>query len=282
MNTKRLFVILIAVAFALIVLISCVAVFSVKKVNVEFSVASDTDISAVEETLNEYVGKNLLFLKVKDVEEALKEHYKLKVIHIEKQYPNVLNVKLEERRETYYLEHGEKVYFLTEEGFVLNVIDKSDFEGNTDRDKIALKIKTIDMNVDNGVLTESDATLQGTAIGDTVTMQGDIILSTIFKLAKSVNLTDCIKELRVEKIINGSVVAFRDMVITTYTGVKIRIMDVDKRGEEKIKKAFLEYDNASTDYIKTYKYIIASVKTDGSVSVGWSTVDLSPFDVGQR
>ncbi len=278
MNTKRLLVILIAVAFALVLIFSCITVFSVKKVDVEFSVASDTDVCAVEQTLDKYLGKNLLFLKVSEVEDALKEHYQLKVLHVEKQYPNVLSVKLEERRETYYLEHGDNVYTLSEEGFVLNTTDKNQFNAGDDREKITLKIKTVNMNIEDATLTESDADLVGTTIGSTISLQGDEFLSTVFSLAKKVNLTDCIKELKVEKIVNGTVVVCRDVVITTYTGVKIRVMNADERGEDKIGKAFTKYDSAPTDYIKTFDYIIASV-SEGTVTAEWSTVDFSPFDL---
>ncbi|MBQ8427394.1 MAG: FtsQ-type POTRA domain-containing protein [Clostridia bacterium] len=274
MNTKRLSVILIAVAFTLVVLFSCVAVFSVKKVDAEFAVASGTDVSEVEKTLDKYLGKNLLFLKTEDIENALKEHHLFKVLNIEKQYPNVLKIKLEERRETYYLEHDEKVYVTTSEGFVLKVIDKAEYQGNTERDKITLKVKKID--IDGGTPSERDAMLDGAQIGETISMQGDEFLSTVFKLAKKVNLTDCIKELAVEKIVNGTVVFARDIVITTYTGVKIRIMDADNKGEEKIEEAFIKYDGASTDYMKTFNYILASV-AQGKAVAEWSEIDNSPL-----
>ena len=276
MNIKKLAVILIAVAFSLIVLFSCVALFSVKEIEVDFAVADDTDISAVQDTLDGYLGKNLMFLKTEELKDALKDYHYMEVLSIKKAYPNVLKIKIEERRETYYIEHGEKVYVTTAEGFVLNVIDKSEYTGNTEREKITLKIKEINL-VDK---TEKDALISGNEIGNTIALSNDEFLGQVFEMAKSVHLTDCIKELKVEKAVLGTVVAAKDVVITTYTGVKIRVIKADEQGLEKIEKAFNEYDNASTDYKKTFDYILVlkSEEQDnkGEIIVEWSSTDNNP------
>ncbi len=272
MNTKKLATILIAVAFALIVLFSCMALFSLKEIKVDFAVAEDTDTSDVQETLNEFLGKNLMFLKTSEVINALKDYHYMEVLSVEKSYPNVLKVKIEERREIYYLEHAEKVYVTTSEGFVLNSLDKSEYVSNTERDKITLKITEIDLEND----TEKDALLTGNAVGETIALSGDDFLTQVFEMAKTVQLTDCIKELKVEKAVLGTVVATRDVVITTYTGVTIRIMNADEQGLDKIKKAFIEYDNASTDYIKTFDYIHAFLSNEGEILTEWSPTDNAP------
>lgn len=274
MNTKKISVILIAVAFTLIVMFSCVAIFSVKEIEIEFAVADQTDITDVKDTLNSYLGKNMLFIKAGEIESSLKEHHYMKVISIEKQYPNVLKLKIEERKETYYVELDDKVYVTTAEGFVLNIIDKAEYLENTERNKITLQIKEIDIS--GNVAVEKDAELKGCEKGDTLAMAGDEFLSTVFELAKKVNLSDCIKELKIEKIVSGTAVGARDLVVKTHTGVTIRIMDADKRGVEKIEKAFDAYENATTDYVKTFNYILASV-SQGEVVVEWSPTDSSPL-----
>ena len=273
MNTKRLAVILIAVAFVLIVMFSGIAIFAVKKIDVEFAVADDTDVSDVKNELEKYLGKNLMFLKTEDVFEALSDFHYMQVLSVEKSFPNVLKVSVEERREIYYLEHADKVYVTTAEGFVLKVLDANEFGGNTERDKITLKISQINLADDK----ESDVELSGNQVGSIVEIKDDAFLSTVFEMAKSVKLTDCIKELKVQKTVNGSVVAARDILITTYTGVKIRLFDADNNGLEKIERAFVEYDNSSTDYKKTFNYIL-TYESNGQIVVEWSPVDNSPLD----
>ena len=256
---------------------------------IEFAVAEETDVSKVEKTLDAYVGKSLLFINTDDIKEVLKEYHYMEVLSIEKHFPNVLKLKIEERRETYYLEHGDNVYVTTADGFVLEVLSKSDYKGNTERDKITLKLKRLELEEDETFSTH-DVTLEGAQVGSTISMFEDEFLSTVFELAKKVNLTDCIKELKVEKITNDTVVVARDLVITTYTGVTIRVKDADVRGEEKITRVFAEYDNASTDYKKTFDYIMVYVETVegdtgedgeteevGDIVVQWSPMDNSPI-----
>ena len=52
MQTKRISVILIAIAFMLVVLFSCVGLFSVKKVEVNFAVSEQTDSESIQATLD--------------------------------------------------------------------------------------------------------------------------------------------------------------------------------------------------------------------------------------
>lgn len=280
MNTRKLTVILIAVAFSLIVVFSCVAIFSVKKVEVDYAVAEETNVAEIQQTLNGYLGKNLLFLNEEDVIDALKDFHYMKVLSVSKSFPNVLKVQLEERREIYHVTSSEKVYITTAEGFVLDCIDKAEYQGNAERDKITMVISEIDPT--NGV--EKHASLSGTAIAQNLSITGDEFLSQVFDMAKAVHLTNCIKEIKVERIAHESFVAGRDVLITTYTGVKIRIKNADKNGLEKIEQAFSSYDKSSTDYKKTFDYIIAidlEINGESLINITWSPKDNSPLNSGQ-
>jgi hypothetical protein len=283
MNTKKIAVILIAVAFALVTLFSCFMLFSVKEVRVDYSVADDTDVSNVEKTLNGYLGRNLLFLNVGEVAYVLKEQHYMEVVSVQKQYPNVLSIKIEERRETYCVEDENSVYVTTEKGFVLDVIDKADWTGNTDRERITLQLKNIEIPSQGEQVSETYIPLTGTSCGQTLAIENSDFLATVFELAKKVNLTDCIKEMKVEVIGKGSYVDGRDIVITTYTGVTIRIKDADERGEEKMLKAFeFEADGELlTDYQKTTGYIWVDVievgENAGQVKAYWNKTDISPI-----
>ena len=61
MNVKRLSAILIAITFCIVVLISLVELFSIKKVEAQFFVVSE-NVESAQSVLDEYEGKNLLFL----------------------------------------------------------------------------------------------------------------------------------------------------------------------------------------------------------------------------
>lgn len=270
MNTKRLAVILIAVAFTLVLLFSCVALFSVKEIEVDFAVSEETDTKSVQETLDKYLGKNLMFVDTEEVKSTLKDYQYMEVLSVEKKFPNVIKVKIEERRETYYLEHGENVYVTTADGFVLNVIEKSAYQGNVEWDKITLRV--VDVDLSDETKSEQDADLTGKKIGETVSIVGDEFLGQVFEMAKSVKLTDCIEEIKVERVVNGAIIGAKDVVINTRTGVKIRIMDADNLGMEKMRRAFVEYDNASTDYVKTFNYILVGI-SNGEIVPEWSPID---------
>jgi hypothetical protein len=283
MNTKRIAVILIAVAFALVTLFSCFMLFSVKEVRVDYSVADDTDVSNVEKTLNGYLGRNLLFLNVGEVANVLKDQHYMEVVSVQKHFPNVLSVKIEERRETYCVEDENNVYITTEKGFVLDVIDKADWTGNTDRERITLQLKNIEIPSQGEQVGETYIPLTGTNCGQTLAIENSDFLATVFELAKKVNLTDCIKEMKVEVIGKGSYIDGRDIVITTYTGVTIRIKDADEFGEEKMLKAFeFETDGELlTDYQKTTGYIwvddVEVGEDAGQVKSYWNKADISPI-----
>ena len=74
MRTKKTMVILIATVFAFVLLFSCILLFSIKKVNAEFSVATDINTQEIEQRLTEYCGENLLFFDTQEIEELIKEY----------------------------------------------------------------------------------------------------------------------------------------------------------------------------------------------------------------
>ena len=55
-----------------------------------------------------------------EVVESLKHNYKIEILSVKKQFPNVLNVEIKERREIYYVESGGVVYVATEDGFIID------------------------------------------------------------------------------------------------------------------------------------------------------------------
>ena len=242
MNTKKIAVILIAIAFTLIAIFSFIGLFSVKKVNVDFSVSANTDTGEVQRVLDTALGANLLFYNTEDLKSVLKDYHYLEVLSVDKQFPNQINVSIKERREVYYIINGSTVYVLTADGFVLNSFDASAFDGDVLRDKIMLSFDGIGVeNIELGKTSKTD---------------NDQAISAVFEIAKQVNLTDCIKSIAVEKVDGFSDVF--DAKFTTYSGVSIFVQDVlYSKSSLQFINAFNAYDKLNSDFMKCSGQILA-------------------------
>lgn len=247
MKLKKVSTILIAVMFMIVVVISCIGLFSVKKVDVDFTVSATADVERIQSKLDKFLGVNLLVFDEQEVLLALQDEPYFEVISVEKKYPNVLNVCIKERVEVYYLEYQGEFYIMTEDGFVVNKV----IDNPSSRDKIYLQLDGISIN--------------NIAIGNYLDTDNNQTISTALEMAKSVNLTDCIKTLKV--FVRGS--ESPDVTFETYTGVKIEISYADDDGILKTQKAFEAYDKHANDYEKTFSHIIAN-KVDGEIKVHWS------------
>ena len=250
MNTKRIVLILIAIAFLLIAVFSLVGLFAIKKVEVDFAVSEDREVESIQTLLDGYNGKNLMFLNIDDVKDTLKGYHYLEVLSVDKQYPNVLKVSLKERREVYYVDFDGKTFVMNENGFVL-----------AQKDYVESR-NVIKLTLGDGVsITEIKE-------GSVIKTDNDALLSAVFSMAKSVNLTDCIKSISVKKIDGYDTVY--DTVFNSFTGVEICVEDTLVNGAEKVSKAFTVYDEYLTDYQKTYGAIQAYLQQDGQYKVTYN------------
>lgn len=240
MNAKKLVVILIAFAFSLIMIFSCVALLAVKKIQIDFNVSSYSSNQGefssqtseeVQKLLNEYIGVSLLSIDAEQVEQKLVVHPKLEMVEVVKKFPNVLCVSLKERREVYKLEYNEKVYILDEFGFVLT----DDGKTTQGTSLISLSFANVDISkIEVGKKIEIEKDLEGN------------ILSTTFNIVKSVGLADCIEKISLKDTTSGYDLSFK-----TRTGTDINIIDIMEDGSIKTQKAFEIYDTEATDYEKS-------------------------------
>ena len=240
MNAKKLVVILIAFAFSLIMIFSCVALLAVKKIQIDFNVSSYSSNQGefasqtseeVQNLLNEYLGVSLLSIDAEQVEQKLIVHPKLEMVEVVKKFPNVLCVNLKERREVYKLEYNEKVYILDEFGFVLT----DDGKTTQGTSLISLSFANIDISkIEVGKKIEIEKDLEGN------------ILSTTFDIVKSVGLADCVEKISLKDTTSGYDLSFK-----TRTGTDIKIFDIMEDGSIKTQKAFEIYDTEATDYVKS-------------------------------
>ncbi|MBR2871184.1 MAG: FtsQ-type POTRA domain-containing protein [Clostridia bacterium] len=264
MKAKRLFVISLAAICALAILLSVFFIFTVKDVKTTYAVGESTDVSKIEKVLDGYVDKNLLFIDTEDIRNDLEKFPYFEILSIEKDFPNVINVKLKERREIYYINYAEKVYLLDQNGFVLNALTVSEFNSlGKAQSLISLSLKGVNVT--------------SMSVGSTLVTDDESFVKTVFEMAVSVNLTDCVNTIIIDKTIesNGEVLISednKDAYFITNTGVEIAVRKVNERGEEKVVKAFESYDNA-LDYYKTFDTIEVYLTDVGEIKVNWTVKD---------
>lgn len=245
MNTKKFIVFFMAIAFIIVVLFSVAGIMTVQEIDVDYKVLSystngedkiNQTTENVQNLLDEFMGSNLLFLDVRKVENALKVHPRLDVLSIEKKFPNVINIQIQERREVYSFSDGSgKEYILNEQGYILS--DSGEQNQN---------INIIELSFDN-------VTVLPTSVGEKLKIENDVygqIMDNIFDISQKVGLADCIDSIRIKDYTNGYDVFFK-----THTGVEIHIVDMNIDGEKKTKKAFEIYDTMASDYQKRFGQI---------------------------
>ncbi len=244
MNTKKITVILIAIAFGLVVLFSCVGLLSIKKVEVKYAVSENRlDTDQVQKSLDAFLGKNLLFLDVNDVKSAIDNQPYMEIISIEKKYPNVLLMNIRERKETYRIEDGNKTYILNEQGIILNDTGELKQGGSViDLSFIAFRNtpnSTLKINVESAV------------VGEKIVTTNDEVVYKTLEIAEQVGLADCISKIFIEDCTGNEY----DVSFETHTGAKIYVVDVMNGGERKSLTAFNVYDTLASDYQKRFGLI---------------------------
>ncbi len=258
MRTGKLMAILIAFAFIFVAIISCVILFSVKEVRVSYAVAEETDVSSVSKKFDAFIGKSLVFLDLQDVETSIDDP-SLKVVSVDKQFPNVLTVKVEQRREVYKFLYDGKIFTADEQGFVFHSYN---YDGGDVSDR-----QTINLNFENVQIGTVE-------VGKYLKTTDDELLKVVYDMAKAVDLTDRVKSISIVNTTlegNPHIVVMRSAEFVTYTGVRVLIENAYEYGKERIVAAFNAYDNSS-DYVKTFDVIRAFRITEtGEIKVVFSS-----------
>lgn len=252
MLNKRLIIIILSCIFATVMVAVGFFSLSVNDVTVEYVLCRESgeQVERIEEGLKSFEGKNLIFTDKEEIRTIIEEDPYMQCVSIEKKFPGKISVKVVERRETYMFSYSDKTYLSDENGFVL-----AEYNGEQRRDLIRL-----DFN---------DVELLSVEIGKNLETDCDEGLKTAFEIAKTVNLTDCIKTMTVEdKQIQT------DVIFDTYTNVRIRIIDCSVMGIEKAQKAFGVYDSEQSDYVKSFNELQAYLENGEPVAV-WTRYEVS-------
>jgi hypothetical protein len=254
-SLKSLLIILIFAVFIGVLVLSYFLLTTVRKVEVRFVVAGNTDIVAVQKELDKNLGKNINFINDADIQKTVSEFGYIELVSIERVFPNVLKIAVKERVEAYSVVEGETVYVLSDEARLLKTVSKSDFV-NAD--------KLIELDMGDVVITEK---IEGQVIKTT----NDELLTSVLDTVRETSLTTGIKSIKLVQYAAQS--EFSDIEVQMRTGVKICIYEAEDRGTEKLKAALSEYDSATGDFEKVSGTIYAWYDdASGKVEVSWSGV----------
>lgn len=255
MKNKKLIISIISVVFAVVVICLAVSVFTVKQVDVKFTFsANNVETTEINSSMDGFVGKNLLFLDTKDISNELEKNPYIEVLNVEKKFPNIVEVSVKERREIYSVTFSGKTYITDMNGLVL--CEKNPEKTYGEHELINLELKNI--------------TVEELTVGKVIKTNADSFLSTAFEISKSVDLTDSVKTLKVEKRFSGTDNLY--LSFETYSGVNIVINKAEEKGQEKALMGFSVYDTETDDYVKSFNTIEVNMLVGGSIRATWTTL----------
>nr|MBO4518278.1 hypothetical protein [Clostridia bacterium] len=251
-NVKKFAIISVAAAFCIAVIVSCVFLFSVKKVSADFTVYGDSQAEQIQKDLDRFTGKSLLFLDKDDVYKVCDKYPYYQITSVEKSFPNVLKVRVVKRVEAFKIVSGGSVFVIDSEGVILNDTGETEYPGNV----IPIELKTVD--------------IERAVVGEKIKTTDDALLCAIIKSAGDLGLSDLVESVEIDDKDTR-----RNAVITTNTGVSVVVWDVEDFGGEKIAKAFETYETLG-DYEKTVCWITAYRENGGEIKAKWTA--FSPFE----
>ena len=245
MKKNKILIAMLLSVFAVVMVISVFMMFTVKKVEVDFTVYTNTDKTiSLQEQFNQFTGKNLVFFDITSVEEKVDVGPEFEITSVEKSFPNVIKVKVSERKARFSLEFGGKTYVISDQGYVLREMQEDE--------------NLLEITLSNVVANEP-------VLGQKLSSDHDEDLYNALNLAAIDGVVDASKEMTVEYV--GK--TMRSVVFLTKTDVKIRIPMALEYGSQKTQAGFDAYFNEDSDYIKSYNEIRVDVQQDGSLKVVW-------------
>ena len=254
MKEKKIYLILIVVLFFIAVLSCFYFTFNISKVEISFSVNEQAELDEITEELNEIKGKNLICFDEEEIVSKVKEFEYFELISVSKSYPATVRIEIKERREIFAIKDNGQVFVVSENGYIFNVYEQSYFEQNN-------TLKLIDLELEGITIFSEEK-------GDYLKTDNPVFMSSVFEMAKKIELTDCVKS--IEAV---SAVEKKNVVFKTFTGVEIVVYDSDDEGLRKIADQFDKYEGLS-DYQKAYGYIyITKLADTGEIRATWSEVN---------
>lgn len=125
MKHKRLLIISTCLVFVMVCVLCFKELFTVKDINVEYLVTSSGVNEEVYSLVEEYKGRSIFTVDVDEIKNKITSNHYLKVLSIEKKYPNEILISLIERSEKYYYVADDAVYYFDDEFFTVRRSDSA-------------------------------------------------------------------------------------------------------------------------------------------------------------
>ncbi len=257
MKYKRLLLFVTSMIFISAFIICLFALFKTAEIYIDVTSVANSNENIeekVKSVCDKKQGENLLFLSIEDLESQLNSQSGyLKVVKIEKEFPNKLHVKVEERVEKFAFYYGDSYYMLDEEMHIL--AKKATNENNIDKNKnILLNFSIADIDETSisvgknlNIYDKTTLTYVNETFNKLFLRRGDI---------SSVSVT-----VKMDKHF------FRRLTLTMREGMVINIDKANERTSEKIDKALEFYDNSSNKG-DTLEYYVNVLIGTGEINVG--------------
>ena len=123
MKHKRLLIISTCLVFLMICVLCFKELFTVKDINVEYLVTSNGVNEEVYSLVEKYKGKSIFSIDAEEIKNEITSNRYLKVLSIEKKYPNEILINVIERSEKYYYVADDAVYYFDDEFFTVRKAD---------------------------------------------------------------------------------------------------------------------------------------------------------------
>ena len=264
MKHKRLITIFVITIFALISIFTIFSVYTIDFVNVKFNVSDNGKNSAdvIEDKLSKWEGKNLLFVDEDEIVEELKSYTYFEVIAVKKDYPNVLNVVINERKARYIVEFEGEEYVLSSDGFVL---EKAPNENSS-----LIKLNVDDVKVGNRF------SFDDVRVGNYISSTDDNSIKALFDIMNVEGFSDFVTEVDIYWTADDDLStpnkneANQTLSIKTSTEVSVSIDKFKEFSVEKANALVKSYENID-DYLKANSYLeVIRSEVSGEIEVAWT------------
>lgn len=248
MNSKsKVFLnLIISLIFLAVLVFGFFSVFSLKTVDVKFSVVYGKEYSEeIQNRLDVYKNKNLLFLKTEEISEIFADYPYLQVTELKKVYPSSLSVSVKERQEIYKLNVDDHFYILDDTGFVL----------------------AKDVSYGDKLINLSGVSVKSAIVGNMLSVEESELIKVVYEMSAVGLYTNNIEGIEIEYGLEKS-----DVVFHMRTGVDITVMKALDEGLKKMENAMQAYDNAD-DYLKSTDDILVYKTDEGEIKATWTSHD---------
>ncbi|MBR5438923.1 MAG: FtsQ-type POTRA domain-containing protein [Clostridia bacterium] len=233
MKYKRVLILVTILFFVTVSIFASAMLFTVNEIEIKADVIASSGEgvqSKAETVLSSYKGKNYIFTDTNKIaNEVQKSSPYVKVVSVNKVFPNKIVVEIKERKEALCLVYDSKYYVLDEELVILKISNSN--ENNVDG------LKNVELN-----LNVADYGQAELAVGAKLNVYDQTAFSYLKNsVTKFVENRQNLESVTLEVKRDGNV--YNRLTLAMREGVKFRIQKANEETLEKLDKAFEFYSN---------------------------------------